>query len=82
VIGDGVVVGMRAVIFPDVRIGHYARVAAGAIVVRGTTIPDGETWAGVPARKISENSRDKFDETGTPVFSLYGARSGNSGGHA
>ncbi len=53
VIGDGAVVGMRAVVFPDVRIGSRARVAAGAIVVRGTVIGDGETWAGIPARKIS-----------------------------
>lgn len=53
VIGDGAVVGMRAVIFPDVRIGRFARVAAGAFVVRGTVIPDGETWAGVPARKVA-----------------------------
>ena len=53
VIGDGAVVGMRAVIFPDVRIGNHARVGAGAFVVRGTVIPDGETWAGIPARKIS-----------------------------
>lgn len=53
VIGNGVVIGMRAVIFPDVRIGKHARVGAGAVVVRGTTIADGETWAGVPARKIS-----------------------------
>jgi acetyltransferase-like isoleucine patch superfamily enzyme len=58
VIGDGAIVGMRAVIFPDVRIGKYSRVGAGAIVVRGTTIADGETWAGVPARRISP----KFQE--------------------
>lgn len=53
VIGDGAVVGGRAIIFPDVRIGNHARVGAGALVVRGTVIPDGETWAGIPARKIS-----------------------------
>lgn len=53
VIGEGAIVGMRAVVFPDVRIGKYARVGAGAVVVRGTVIPDGEIWAGVPARKIS-----------------------------
>lgn len=58
VIGEGAIVGMRAVIFPDVRIGRYARVGAGAIVVRGTTIPDGETWAGVPAQRLSP----KFQE--------------------
>ena len=53
VIGDRAVIGMRAVIFPDVLIGKHARVGAGAIVVRGTVIGDGETWAGIPARKLS-----------------------------
>jgi hypothetical protein len=53
IIGDGAIVGLRAIIFPEVRIGNNARVAAGALVLRGTVIPDGETWGGVPARKIS-----------------------------
>ena len=71
VIGDGVVVGMRSVIFPDVRIGNYARVGAGAVVVRGTVIPEGETWAGVPARKIAVQASDDLDETGSPFHDLY-----------
>jgi acetyltransferase-like isoleucine patch superfamily enzyme len=58
VIGDGAVVGMRAVIFPDVRIGNHARVGAGSIVVRGTIIGDGETWVGSPARKISGKPKE------------------------
>jgi carbonic anhydrase/acetyltransferase-like protein (isoleucine patch superfamily) len=58
VIGDGALVGMRAIIFPDVRIGRNARVAAGALVLSGTVIPDGETWAGVPARKIGKVNPD------------------------
>jgi acetyltransferase-like isoleucine patch superfamily enzyme len=70
-IGDGAVVGMRAVIFPDVRIGHNARVGAGAIVVRGTVIPDGETWAGVPARRISAEASQDFDEIGVPLYGLF-----------
>lgn len=52
VIGDNVTIGMRSVIFPEVRIGNNARVGAGAIVTRGTVIPDGETWAGVPAKPL------------------------------
>ena len=53
IIGDGSIVGAKAVVFPDVRIGSRARIGAGAVVVRGTIVGDGETWAGVPARKIS-----------------------------
>ncbi len=52
-IGAGAVIGTRSVILPNVRIGKDARVGAGAVVARGTIIPDGETWAGAPARKIS-----------------------------
>jgi acetyltransferase-like isoleucine patch superfamily enzyme len=65
VIGDGVIVGMRSVIFPDVRIGSHARVAAGAIVIRGTVIGEGELWAGVPARKISRIAQ-KSEEDAIP----------------
>ena len=56
VIGDGVIVGGRAVVLPGVRIGNNARIGAGAVVARGTVIADGETWAGIPARKISAGS--------------------------
>jgi carbonic anhydrase/acetyltransferase-like protein (isoleucine patch superfamily) len=54
IIGDGALVGMRAVIFPDVRIGNHANIAAGAVVLSGTNIPDGETWAGIPARRVGK----------------------------
>lgn len=52
-IGEGAIIGARCVVLPNTRIGRHARVGAGAVVVRGTVIPDGETWAGVPARRIS-----------------------------
>lgn len=54
-IGDNVTIGMRSVIFPDVRIGKDACIAAGAVVTRGTVIPDGETWAGVPAKPLHKH---------------------------
>jgi acetyltransferase-like isoleucine patch superfamily enzyme len=53
VIETGAVIGMRAVIFPDVRVGKGALVGAGAVVVRGAVIGEGEVWAGVPARRIA-----------------------------
>ncbi len=52
----GAIIGARSVILPNVRIGNDARVGAGAVVASGTVIPDGETWAGVPARKIVRRS--------------------------
>ena len=56
VIGDNVLIGARSLIFPEVRIGNNARVGAGALVTRGTVIPDGETWVGVPARPLKKKS--------------------------
>jgi acetyltransferase-like isoleucine patch superfamily enzyme len=51
-IGSGVTIGARALIFPGVTVGDRAVVGAQSVVVRGTVIPPGETWAGSPARKV------------------------------
>lgn len=53
VIGDEVLIGSKAVVMAGTRIGHGARIAAGAVVTKGAIVPDGETWAGVPARRIA-----------------------------
>lgn len=49
-IGNRVKVGMGAQIRPHVTIGDGARIGQGASVVRD--VPAGETWVGVPARRI------------------------------
>jgi acetyltransferase-like isoleucine patch superfamily enzyme len=53
-IGAGATIGMRSVVLPGVRVGVGSIVGAGALVAKDTIIPDGEVWAGVPARKIGE----------------------------
>ena len=53
-IGDDVWVGRRAILMRGVTIGDSAIVAAGAIVTK--SIPAGEIWGGIPARKL----RDRF----------------------
>lgn len=50
-IGDNVKIGMNATIRPWVTVGDRVRIGQGAVVIRD--IPDGETWVGNPARKIS-----------------------------
>lgn len=53
-IGRGATIGVNAVVMPGVDVGEQAVVAPGSVVKRGTKIPAGEFWGGVPARKIGE----------------------------
>lgn len=65
VIGDNVFIGTGAKIIGDITIADDVAIGANAVVVKSITEP-GTTWAGVPARKISDNgsrchlSRDLF----------------------
>jgi acetyltransferase-like isoleucine patch superfamily enzyme len=51
-LGKNVWLGSHVVVLPGVTIGDGAVVGAGAVVTRD--IPPGETWAGVPARKLKD----------------------------
>lgn len=57
VIEDGAFVGSGSVLVAPVRVGKRAYTGAGAIVTRNSNVGDGETWVGVPARRI-DRSRD------------------------
>lgn len=66
VIGDGVWIGMRAMIMPGVKIGEGAVIAAGAVVT-GDVEPYAVV-AGVPAKKI----RKRFtDDVVTELLALH-----------
>ena len=52
VIGNGALIGMGSVIQPGCTIGENAVVASRAVVPKWTNIPDGEVWAGIPAKCI------------------------------
>jgi hypothetical protein len=52
VIGDRVTVGAGAIVLSGVTIGDDAIVSSGAVVTKGTRIPAGEVWGGVPARRL------------------------------
>lgn len=60
-IGECVNIGANCTIFPDVEIGDGATVGAMSMVQRGTRIPAGEEWFGVPAKK---RSGDAYAVTG------------------
>jgi acetyltransferase-like isoleucine patch superfamily enzyme len=54
-IGDNVTISSTAVVMSGVTIDDDAVVAAGAVVTKGTHIGRGETWGGVPARRLAAN---------------------------
>lgn len=45
-------IGAYSVLLPGITVGENAIVAAGSVVTK--SIPDGEIWGGVPAKKIGE----------------------------
>jgi acetyltransferase-like isoleucine patch superfamily enzyme len=51
-IGRNVWCGCHVTILPGVTIGDHAIIGAGAVVTK--SVPKGETWGGVPARRISK----------------------------
>ena len=53
-IGRNVTVGLMAVIFPGCDIGDGAVIAAGSVLSKHTRVGPGETWAGVPARRVGK----------------------------
>lgn len=52
VIGRGVTIGLKATVMGGVTIGEGARVLPHSVVLPKTVIPAGETWGGVPARRM------------------------------
>jgi acetyltransferase-like isoleucine patch superfamily enzyme len=53
-VGDYSFIGMNTLILPGVRIGSRSVVGAGSVVTRD--VPDGEVWAGIPARFVKSAS--------------------------
>lgn len=53
-VGAGAYLGMNACVRQGVTVGDDVTVGMGAVVLRD--VPDGETWAGVPARALGERT--------------------------
>jgi serine O-acetyltransferase len=58
-IGTGVVIGTGAKILGNIRIGDYAKVGAGSVVVR--PVPDHSTVVGVPGRVVGGAETDPLE---------------------
>jgi acetyltransferase-like isoleucine patch superfamily enzyme len=52
VIRKGATIGLHAKILGGVEIGESAKILPGSVVMPKTVVPAGETWGGIPARKM------------------------------
>jgi carbonic anhydrase/acetyltransferase-like protein (isoleucine patch superfamily) len=57
-IHDNVLIGMGAIVMDDCIIESNSIVAAGAVVTKGTVVPSGTIYAGTPAKKIKDISKE------------------------
>jgi carbonic anhydrase/acetyltransferase-like protein (isoleucine patch superfamily) len=55
---DNVLIGMGAIVMDNCEIGSNTIIAAGAVVTEGTKVPEGCIYAGVPAKKIKDISKE------------------------
>jgi carbonic anhydrase/acetyltransferase-like protein (isoleucine patch superfamily) len=55
---DNVLIGMGAIVMDNAVIGSNSIIAAGAVVLEGTKVDAGTIYAGVPARKVKDISRE------------------------
>lgn len=69
VVGNNVMIGTRAMIMPNVKIGDNCIIAAGAVVTRD--VPPGSVVGGVPARLI-ESIHEYLDKNDTKWASTKG----------
>jgi carbonic anhydrase/acetyltransferase-like protein (isoleucine patch superfamily) len=58
VVHDDVLIGMGAIIMDNAEIGSNSIIAAGAVVLEGTIVEEGSIYAGVPAKKVKNISKD------------------------
>lgn len=53
-------IGMGAIVMDGAVINSYSMVAAGALITPGKSVPSGELWAGSPAKKMRQLTKDEF----------------------
>ena len=58
VIKDDVLIGMGSIVMDRCVVNSNAIIAAGAVVLEGTIVEAGSIYAGVPARKVKDVSKD------------------------
>lgn len=61
-IHDNVLIGMGSIVMDNCIIESNSIIAAGAVLLEGTHVAEGSIWAGVPAKKVKEVSKELFEE--------------------
>ncbi len=56
---DFSLIGMNATVLDDAKVGPYALIAAGAVVLGGAVIPEGMLAAGIPARVVRALTKEE-----------------------
>ena len=57
-IKDNVLIGMGSIIMDDCVIESNSIIAAGAVVTKNTRVPEGTIYAGIPAKKVKDISKE------------------------
>ena len=60
-IHDNVLIGMGAFVMDNCVVESNSIIAAGAVLLEGTHVPSGSIFAGVPAKKVKEVSKELFE---------------------
>lgn len=60
-IHDNVLIGMGSIVMDHCVIESGSIIAAGAVLLEGTHVPAGSVYAGVPAKKVKEITKELFE---------------------
>jgi len=68
---DNVMIGMNAVVLDDVVVNSNTIIAAGSVVTKGTIVESGCVYAGIPAKKIKEISKELLEGEIVRIANAY-----------
>lgn len=58
---DNVLIGMGAIVMDNCIIEENSIIGAGSVVLQDTIVKSGEVWAGVPAKKVKDLSKELLE---------------------
>jgi gamma-carbonic anhydrase len=73
---DNVMVGINSVVLDDAVVESNSIIAAGAVVTKGTRVPSGSVFAGVPAVKVKEIGPELLEGEINRIANAYGMYAG------